>query len=128
MGLFVQQSADHLFGVVVTAFTDVPVTDTSLSVDQVHGRPGPVVPGVPVGISVIHRDRISDTMLKYVAAQGIGIAFEGEFRRVDADHRQPLVTELFVPGLDVRFDMAAVTAAEGPEFDQQHAAVLVGSR
>ena len=48
----------------------------------------------------------------------LDLLLEREFRRVDADHDQPLILVLFRPGADIGQGADAVDAGIGPEIDQ----------
>jgi len=68
-------------------------------------------------VIVVDRHRIADAQVTDRAAHVGQVAFEGELRRVDADHHEALVAVLVRPGLDIGQGPQAVDAGVGPEID-----------
>ncbi|MCY1401498.1 hypothetical protein D9M71_166180 [compost metagenome] len=98
------------------------MADASVGVDEVVRRPVLVVEGAPDRVVVVDGDRIVDAELAHRLGHIAYIALEGEFRRVHADHHQPLVAVFVRPGFHVGQGAQAVDAGVGPEIHQHHLA------
>src|SRR5690606_31718465 len=97
-----QQALDLGFGFCVIAFAEMAVDDVALFVDQIQRWPVTVVVGVPGGIVIVLRHRILDAKTLDRLGHVIGLPLKGEFGRMHANHRQPLVTVFLVPLLHIR--------------------------
>ncbi len=123
-----QQLPDHAFRAFVFAFAKVMVADAPLDIDEVMRRPKLVVERLPDGQVVVLRHRIGDAQVGDCPADiGLGF-FEGEFRRVHADHHQPVILVLFRPGFDIGQGAQTVDAGIGPEIHQHHLAPQLFAR
>lgn len=77
-----------------------------------------IVERAPDRVVVVERHGIDDSQIVNGASHIVGIFFEGEFRRVNAQHHEAMVLVLGGPGLDVGQRPQAVDARVGPEIDQ----------
>ena len=88
--------------------------------DQINGRPCPIVKSVPYAEVVIHGDRVRNSMLFQIAPQVSQLLLIGKLRRMHANDNQTVILILLMPIDDIRLDIFAVPAAEGPELNQNH--------
>ena len=87
----------------VASFAELLVADDPLRVDEVQRRPVVIGERAPDRVVVVDRDRIVDRSRLDRVAYAIDVMLEGELRRVDADHDQPVVSICLRPRADVRF-------------------------
>src|SRR6266446_1790300 len=82
-----QQSLDHAFGGVITAFADMEPADAALFVEHKDRGPGFDVVGLPGFVIIVGDNRIFDSQARNFAADVIEIVLAVGFRRVYADDR-----------------------------------------
>ena len=113
-----EEAPDRVLRLGVGPLAEVHEPHPTLGVDQVVGRPVLVVVRVPGrGVVVLHHGigeaEVADRLLHVR-----GLLLERELGRVDADHGEPVLVVLLVPGLDVGQRADAVDAGVGPEVDE----------
>ena len=86
-----EQPLDHPFGLLVTAFTEVLVTDDPVGVDEVERRPVVVGERAPDGVLVVEGNWVVDLSHGRGLPHTGEVVLERELRRVDADDDQPVV-------------------------------------
>ena len=115
-----QQLLDDALRRLVAPFAEVVVADEAVPVDEVERRPIVVVERRPHRVVVVERDRVVDPPLARRRAHAVDLVLEGELRRVDADHDQPVVPVGLRPPPHVRLRAQPVDARQGPEVHQDH--------
>ena len=105
------------------ALTEVVIALPPLRIEEVVRRPVIVLERRPHDQLVIERDGVADVQILDRLAHIIGIAFEGEFRGMDADHHQSIVGIGVVPGAHIGNGADAIDAAVGPEVDEHDLAL-----
>jgi hypothetical protein len=75
-----------------------------------------VIEGAPDFVVVVERDRIVDAPLFRRVPDAFELVLEGELRRVDPDHDQPVAAVNLRPGADVR-RLVALTHPLAPPRD-----------
>src|SRR5438477_96326 len=82
--------------------TEVMVTDPTVDIDEVEGRPVVVVERLPDAVVVVHRHRVADVHLLDGALHVVELPLEQELGRLHTDHDESLVRVLVGPRPDVR--------------------------
>ena len=121
-----EQPLDDALGLLVASFAEVLVADDALLVDEVERRPVVVVERAPDRVVVVDRDRIVDLSLPDRLPDAIDLVLEGELRRVDTDHDQPVVPVCLRPRADVRLLAQPVDARQRPEVHEDDVAAQLG--
>ena len=124
---FREQLPDGFFRRGIVAFADRAMANTAVCADEIKGGPGIVVECAPDPEVIVDRDGISHAELAERGADIVDLLLEGEFRRMHADHDQPLIAVLVGPCANMREDAEAVDAGIGPEIDQHDLALQVCS-
>src|SRR5829696_6502719 len=99
-GLGKQLLDDH-FRLFVFALAEMMMSNMPLRINEIEGRPIPVVESTPYRIVVIDRDRIIDPHVLRGSANVIDVSLKGELRRVHADNHQPLILVFLGPRADI---------------------------
>ena len=126
LALDAEQSLEDALRLLVAAFAEVLVADHAVRVDEVERRPVVVVEGAPDRIVVVDRDRVVDLSLLRRLLHAVDLLLEGELRRVDADHDQPVVPVGLRPRTDVRLRAQPVDAGQRPEVHEDDVAAQLG--
>jgi hypothetical protein len=103
-----------------------PIPHIASLVDKIHGRPDRVAPSLPVLQSAVNGDREFESMLPSAFADLLDDLFPLGFGRVNADDRETLLIELFLPALVPRVVMDAVNSAERPEMERDDLPAKLG--
>ena len=104
----------------VVLLPEVAMPDSPLGVDEVERRPGLVRERPPDREIVVDRDRVFDAHRIQGRLDLLDVVLERELRRVRADHDQPGVPVLPLPGADIGERAQPVDAGEGAELDDDH--------
>lgn len=94
------------------------VTDLTIGIDQVMGRPIVVFEGAPDIVVVVDGNGIVDLEVANRFADVVDLLFKGKFRRMNANDDKPLILVFFCPGADKGNGANAVDAGVGPEVDK----------
>ena len=82
---------------VVVALPELMMSDASLGVDEVQGRPVVVGERVPDAVVVVDRDRVLDPHVGQGSADVLDVPLERELGCVHADHDEPLILDTSRP-------------------------------
>ena len=115
-----EQLLDHALRLLVAALAELLIANDALLVDEVERRPVVVIERAPDLIVVVDRDRVVDSSRFDRRPDALDLVLEGELRRVDADHDQPVGAVGLRPRADVRFLAQPVDARQRPEVHQDH--------
>src|SRR5262249_22898864 len=92
-----------------------PIAHEALFVDEVHGRPDVIAPGLP-GLEVsIDGNRKVQSVFFRLAADAVDDLLAFGLGRVNTDDRHTLATKLLLPTLVPRVIVDAVDSAKRPE-------------
>jgi hypothetical protein len=92
LALDAEQPLNDALGSLVAPFAKMMVADDAVGVDEVDRRPVSVVEGPPDRVVVIDGDRVVDPSLLDRLTHQVDLVLEGELRRVDSDHDQPILS------------------------------------
>ena len=126
LALDAEQPLDDALGLLVASLAEVLVADDAVRVDEVERRPVVVVERAPDRVVVVDRDRVVDLSLLDRRPDAVDLVLEGELRRVDADHDQPVVAVGLRPRADVRLLAQPVDARQRPEVHEDDVAAELG--
>src|SRR5215212_5841801 len=115
-----EQLLNHLIGLLVGSFSEVPVADEAVGIYQIPRRPETLVVRVPDSVIVVQHYWILDVLPRDGFAHVGDVLLETELRRVNPDDEQAVVPVLFIQCVDVRLGILAVETAIRPELDQHH--------
>lgn len=121
-----EQFLNKPFGLVVSTFAELMMSDAPFCVDDIKGRPGLVIECAPNRIVVIDRDREAHVHVLCSPANVVDVFLECELRCMHANHNQPLVFIFVGPSADVGKMAKPVDAGIGPKIDQDHFAAQSG--
>jgi hypothetical protein len=98
-----EQLLDESLRLVVSSFAEVLIADHSVWIDEVERRPIVIVECSPDFIVVVDHDRIIDRSFLRRQLHPVDLVLEGELRRMDSKHDQPVIAVGLRPRPDVRF-------------------------
>src|SRR5215213_5927405 len=96
-----QQLLNSHLRLFVFALAEMMMSNMPLRIDEIEGRPIPVVEGTPYRIIVIDRDWIIDPHVLRGSANVIDVSLECKLRRVHADDHQSLILVFLGPRPDI---------------------------
>src|SRR4051812_26578293 len=92
-----QQLLNNPFRAFVFALAELVMSNMSLWIDEIQGRPIFVVEGAPYRMVAIDRDRISHSHVLHRPADMVNVFLESKLGRVHANHHQSLILVLLSP-------------------------------
>src|SRR2546425_3889764 len=122
-----QQLLNNQFGLFVFALTELMLSDMSLCIDEIEGRPVPVIESTPYPVITVDRDRVMDPHLLCRLANALDVLLDVKFRRVHADHHQPSILVPLRPRSNVGKGASPIDTGVGPEIDQDDFAAQTSS-
>src|SRR6185437_10324410 len=123
---FGEQLLDLSFRLVVGAFAEVVISNTTLRIRDVERRPIRVVERLPDRVVVVDGGGEIDVLLAHRAPNVVHVLLELELGRLDVDHDHALVSILLGPGADVGEHADRVDAGVGGEVDDHDLAAQAG--
>ena len=126
LALDAEQPLDDALRVLVATLAEVLIADDATHVDEVEGRPEVVGERAPDRVVVVDRDRVVDRSIHGRVADEFDVVLEGELRRVDSDHDQPVLSVRLRPRADVRLLAQPVDARQRPEVHEDDMALQLG--
>ena len=121
-----EQPLDDALGLLIVSLAEVVVTDDAIAVYEVERWPVMVFESSPDGVVVIDRDRVVDPSLLRRLADTVNVMLEGEFRRVDADHDQPVSLGRSATRRGRGVPAQPVDAGQRPEVHEDDVAAQLG--
>src|ERR1700681_1435725 len=113
-----QQLLNNQFRLLVFALTELMMSNMSLCIDEIEGRPVLVIESTPYSIVTVDRDRVIDPHLLHRLANPLDVFLDIKFRRVHADHHQPSILVRLGPRSNVGKGASPIDTGIGPEVDQ----------
>ena len=92
-----QQLADLLFGLRVSSLSEMGVLDFPGHIDQIFGRPEPVLVVSPRDEVVVHGHRLDDTVILGRPDNVVLVLLKFKLGAVDANDHQPIVGVARIP-------------------------------
>src|SRR5215813_5649577 len=123
-----EQSLNEPFRLVVVAFPEVVMSQTTLRVDKVESWPILVLECAPYRKIVVDRDRIRQSHALHGTANVIDVPFEWELRCVHADHDQSKIFVLFRPGANIGDRAQPIDTGVGPHINEDDFPAQAGCR
>src|SRR5437016_6001799 len=123
-----QQLLDDHFRPFVITLAELMMSDASLRVDEIEGRPIFVLESAPYCVVAVDRDWIDDFHVRCLSANIVDVLFETELGRVHTDHYQSSILVFRGPRADIRKGTEPIDAGIGPDVDDDDFSAQVGRR